>query len=64
MSLQEPIQEPTLYEQNETLLRPEHNLFQCDRAGCGHLVGDTRSANFLARCPGCESIVRFYRIIE
>lgn len=50
-----------------TATRPEsldagHHLFVCDR--CGHRAGDPRTHNFRARCPGCEFLVKFYRVID
>lgn len=64
MSLQNPTTEPTLYREYKAELHEGNNLFRCDRAGCDTLVGDPRTANFLGRCPGCHTIVRFQRIIE
>ena len=54
--------DPAAFNQHAEKLNEGNNLFSCNH--CQHYAGDSRSENFLARCPGCEKLVRFYRIIE
>ncbi|QSG06344.1 hypothetical protein HSR121_2011 [Halapricum desulfuricans] len=56
------VKSPETYSQYKDKLHEGNHLFVCDK--CGHYAGDPREHNFLARCPACESIVRFTRIIE
>ena len=58
----QPIQAPETYQHYEDRLNPGNHLFACGE--CGHKSGDPRTHNFLAQCPGCERLVRHYRIIQ
>jgi hypothetical protein len=58
----QPVESPETYHRLEDRLEPGNNLFSC--GNCTHYVGDPRRHNFLSRCPGCDRINRFYRIIE
>mgnify|MGYP006277818985 CR=1 FL=1 len=56
------IESPETYSQLEDKLDDGNNLFQC--SNCGHYAGDPRPRNFVAECPACNHIVRFFRLIE
>lgn len=56
------IEAPETYSAVRDRLDDGNHLFGCGR--CGHLAGDPRMVNFRARCPGCELLTKFYRIIE
>jgi hypothetical protein len=58
----DPVIDPAAFNQHAEKLNAENNLFSCNR--CQHYAGDPRRYNFRARCPGCDRLVKFYRIIE
>lgn len=61
-SHQDPVVDPAAFNQYADNLHDEKHLFQCHR--CGHYAGDSRSHNFRSRCPGCERLSKFWRIID